>query len=671
MDSIRDTLGRLSELSNEELESLHDSIVSEFDSVESQELSADVVEAMGELAAASDAVKQERLRREEEVKELSRLRDEATARMRGGDEETEQVAEETAEVDEKELVEASTATPAKEVTDSTTELSTDDAVEASGHYIPDPLPEGGDPAPAAHDTLEPKKHSTADRDDESAEDSDAKESTTEVVTGESDHGKDVQADVDGANDEVLTAHEEQADETQGEDSAVTAAADKGPEVQAPSDRRPKATATVTTAITAGADIPGVPMGSDLPNMGAIAEAMAKRMHGMRRTSGGDGEQHTVATIVTSFPEDRQLRSGEAESNKMKIDKVASPEAVVAAGGFCAPLETNYDILGFGVTNRPVRDSLATFNADRGGIRWMNTPVLGDIPTWDYTGADNQSSMTGYNPANYPNGAAISVWNIAADEDAVDGTPTKPCFRVQCIGESEAYLEAIPVCLTIGNLMARAFPELIEANNNLALVTHARYAEQRLLRKIGALSTQVSAARVLGAARDFFNQTDRAAVAYRHRHRLAENETLRVIVPTWLKNLMRADLVMEMPGDGKDANFELAEAKINRWFAVRNLNVTWHIDGEAGQYFAPQGNGALVDYPSNVVWYMFAEGTFLFLDGGTLDLGLVRDSTLNSTNDYKMFTETFEGVAKRGVESYRITSALRATGEASGLVDTTP
>ena len=668
MDSIRDTLSRLSELSDEELNSLHDSIVSEFEAVESQDISAEVVETMGELATASDAVKQERARREEEVKELSRLRDEATARMRGSDEETEQVAEETAEVDEKELVEASATSPVKEETDSTTELSTEDAeaVQASGETVPVPLPEDGDPAPVKHDTVEPKVHSDKKNQEAEAEvadaDADAEDADAEAEDAAAEDG-------DAVTEESV---EETDEETQGEDSAVTAAADKGPEVQAPSDRRPKATATVTTAIPAGADIPGVPMGSDLPNMSAIAEAMSKRMHGMRRTSGGDGEQHTVATIVTSFPEDRVLRSGEAESNKLKIEKVASPEAVVAAGGFCAPLETNYDILGFGVTNRPVRDSLASFNADRGGIRWMNTPVLGDIPTYDYDGPESTSSMTDYDTGDYPNGAAISVWNIAADEEAVDGTPTKPCFRIQCIGESEAYLEAVPVCLTIGNLMARAFPELIEANNNLALVTHARFAEQRLLRKIGALSTQVTGtARILGAARDFFNQADRAAVAYRHRHRLDDNEALRVIVPTWLKNLMRADLVMEMPGDGKDANFELAEAKINRWFAVRNLNVTWHIDGEAGQYFTPQGTGALVDYPNEVVWYLFAEGTFLFLDGGTLDLGLVRDSTLNATNDYKMFAETFEGVAKRGVESYRVVSALRATGEAAALVDTTP
>jgi hypothetical protein len=475
------------------------------------------------------------------------------------------------------------------------------------------------------------------------------------------------------------------DTTTGKDpeAPVTAAANQGPDVQAPADRRPKATARATATIVAGADIPNVTAGSSLPNLGAIAEAMAKRMHGMRRTSGGDGEQHTVASIVFDYPEDRVLRSGESERNKEKIDKIASPEAIVAAGGFCAPLETDYDITTFGVTDRPVRDSLASFNADRGGIRWMNTPVLGNIPVYDFndpspsasfpTAKGGVNSMAGYDntagdgdAADYPNGAMISVWNIAADEAALeDDGPEKPCYRIECLGESEAYLEAIPVCLTIGNLVARAFPELIQANNDLALVTHARFSEQRLLRKIGQQSTQVTTTTYVGAVRDFLNQVDRAAVAYRHRHRLAENEPMRMIAPTWVKNLMRADLVNAMT-DTADP-FELADARITAWFRARNINVTWHIDGEAGQYFNPQGNGVLVDYPTNVVWYLFAEGTFLFLDGGTLDLGLVRDSTLNATNDYKMFVETFEGLAKKGVESLRVTSPLLPNGAVAGTI----
>jgi hypothetical protein len=37
------------------------------------------------------------------------------------------------------------------------------------------------------------------------------------------------------------------------------------------------------------------------------------------------------------------------------------------------------------------------------------------------------------------------------------------------------------------------------------------------------------------------------------------------------------------------------------------------------------------------------GTFLYLDGGTLDLGLVRDSQLENVSDYQIFGEAFEGM----------------------------
>ena len=61
---------------------------------------------------------------------------------------------------------------------------------------------------------------------------------------------------------------------------------------------------------------------------------------------------------------------------------------------------------------------------------------------------------------------------------------------------------------------------------------------------------------------------------------------------------------------------------------------------------------------------------MFLDGGTLDLGIIRDSTLVGTNDYKMFVETFEGVAKVGVESLKVTSTINVNGVAAALRDTT-
>jgi hypothetical protein len=83
----------------------------------------------------------------------------------------------------------------------------------------------------------------------------------------------------------------------------------------------------------------------------------------------------------------------------------------------------------------------------------------------------------------------------------------------------------------------------------------------------------------------------------------------------------------------------------------------------------QGANALVEFPDSFAWYIFAEGTFLFLDGGTLDIGIIRDSTLVGTNDYRMFLETFEGIAKVGVESVQVTSTINVNGVAAALRDT--
>ncbi len=49
----------------------------------------------------------------------------------------------------------------------------------------------------------------------------------------------------------------------------------------------------------------------------------------------------------------------------------------------------------------------------------------------------------------------------------------------------------------------------------------------------------------------------------------------------------------------------------------------------------------------MVAYVFVEGSMQRLDGGRLDLGVVRDSTLDATNDYETFVEVFETVVSRG------------------------
>jgi hypothetical protein len=69
--------------------------------------------------------------------------------------------------------------------------------------------------------------------------------------------------------------------------------------------------------------------------------------------------------------------------------------------------------------------------------------------------------------------------------------------------------------------------------------------------------------------------------------------------------------------------------------------------------------------------VFLEGSIQYLDAGRLDLGVVRDSTLDATNDYETFVETFEGIANRGFAGsvLQIVMSLCANGQSAATTST--
>jgi len=213
-------------------------------------------------------------------------------------------------------------------------------------------------------------------------------------------------------------------------------------------------------------------------------------------------------------------------------------------------------------------------------------------------------------------------------------------------------------------MTRAYPELIARHNELALVQHAREAEQNIISKIAAAGTAVSAGTLIGFGRDFLIAVRKAAVAYRSRHRIAQSTQLKAIVPDWVYDAMAADLALAMPGDG---TLSVSRSEIEGYLAQLNVSLVASPDMTV---YGSQGAAALLEFPDQFDWYLFAEGTFLFLDGGSLDLGIIRDSSLVGTNDYKMFVETFEGVAKVGIEALTVTQTVNVNGVAAALRDTT-
>ena len=620
MDRIKQMLDTMSELTDDQIVELQSDIVSEFETVEGEEPTPETVEMMTTLADMLDTVREESKRRQALAQELSARAAEAANRVKDMMKEEDMDAPEGDELDQ-----APESDGMEMPEDETTKEEQPGMMSASAEVT-----EGSELATETTETIE----------DTSIEESPTEQLQADELVETVEQEAAVETVKEAELSTELEVIETAQDEQEGQEAPMTAAADDAldVEVQAPADRRPniqKAQAQVV--ITAGADIPGYTAGAQMSNYQEIAEAMASRLHGLRRVKGGDGEQHIVASVTTRYPEERIL-SQDTDSNVIKINNVVGPEALVASGGHSAPFEVRYDIFGFGTTVRPVRDSLPRFQADRGGIRYIQPPVLSEY-------AD-----------------AVGVWTNATDTNP--GTDVKASLTVSAASELTVATDAVTLQLQFGNLMTRAYPELIARHNELALIQHAREAEQYLLGQLTAGSTAVTTSSLIGVARDFLVQVGRAAAAYRSRHRLDPGMNLRVIAPVWVKDAMVADLALAMPGDN---TISVAMAEIEGYLAARGVTITWTPDLNV---YGAQSTGALAEFADSFTWYMFAEGTFLFLDGGTLDLGIIRDSTLVGTNDYKMFVETFEGVAKVGIESLVVTSTISVNGVAAALRDTT-
>ena len=655
MDRIKEMLDQLSELDAEKLVELQSAIVSEFETVEKEDPTPQTVDAMTSLADMLDTVRGEISRREAQAQELAARAAEAAMRVKGDEMKEEMPEGETKSDDDKEEKEMPKEAPAAPVmeeekeeekpmaeastaVEEASELSTAQETPATEVAATEVTPAAE--ASVAEETPAEAAAEVTPQAELSAESTEAVEApaaqeapAVEAVAAAADV-----AEVSATPETTQVAQNEQKEQ----EAPVTAAANETEAtvtevIEAPADRRPSLqTSAATVAITAGADIPGYTAGSTISNMSEVAEAMSKRLHGLRRVNGGDGEQHIVASITTQYPEERTL-STDAESNWKKIQNVVGPEALVASGGHQAPFEVKYDIFGIGTTARPVRDCLPRFQADRGGIRYIVPPVLTD----------------------YPN--AVGIWTAANDSAETPSPASKLSLTVTAASETTVATDAVTLQLQFGNLLSRAYPELIARHNELGLIQHAREAEGQILTRLTALSTAVTSASIIGFARDHLVQVGRAAAAYRARHRLEMDAPLRYIGPAWVRDAMAADLVLAMPGDDK-LN---AYAEIDGYLAARGINVCWSIE----DFTTAQNAGAMVEFPDTCTWYLFAEGTFLFLDGGTLDLGIIRDSTLVGTNDYKMFVETFEGVAKVGVEGIKVASTIAINGAAAALRDT--
>lgn len=477
-----------------------------------------------------------------------------------------------------------------------------------------------------------------------------------------------QAETPEPGQQEQAATDTAADAAQSTQGQPVAAAASTPPVGAISRQNTPATPAappVQVAVTAS--------GKEI-EFGQVGEQIARRLSALQKDYRSDGEQlHCVSIVASGVPEERKLYRNQLGTNVAKLDAVTAPAAITAAGGLCAPLAIDYSYGVIGVQGRPVRDSLPGFQAERGGIQYR--PDLSPVTN---VATDGPRSATGH-------------WTMADDvaaEDPTDvGAPRKAVWIVDCPDTTTAEVEAITLQVEFSNVTSRFDPETVQANQAAALMWHDRHCENWLLDKLKTLSKTVTSAQVLGATRDMLVTLDRTQAYYRSVHRLSANQQLRAIMPSWVRHLIRADLARGMSLDPM-ASLAITDEQIDSILRTRNLNPVWHLDGKdtstaaitgppavpavpAQQYTLAANNAAVPDFPTVVDMLLHTEGHFQHLDGGTLDLGIVRDSDLIERNRYREFTETWEGVAARGVEALRLVASVRPTGETAGTIDVSP
>lgn len=280
-------------------------------------------------------------------------------------------------------------------------------------------------------------------------------------------------------------------------------------------------------------------------------------------------------------------------------------------------------------------------------------MFGSTGIWLWTEANDIDAATNDNPDQTP--------------ETGDPAVTKPCAVIPCVDFVEERLDAHGVCLTHGNLADRAYPELTRRYVDLVMSAHAHIVNYRRLSAMAAASTTVTiAAGAHGAASPILDALDLQGMDYRDKYRMDDGAVLEVVLPRWVRGLVRADLARR---NGVDL-LSVSNAQITQWFVERQYRPQFVYDWLSLQTgpSAAQGtvDGFREAWPTEARALIYAAGTFVAGNGGSIDLAVTRDSTLNATNDHTAaFTEEFLLLAKRGHESRQLVLTGLAANGATG------
>ncbi len=404
-------------------------------------------------------------------------------------------------------------------------------------------------------------------------------------------------------------------------------------------------------LIASADVPGFTQGGRVENIHALAKAMHNRARMLPVSKTGDPNIYPVASLQREFNFTLNENSTPEEMNAV-LTAATDVEILTAAGGWCAPSEISYDF--FNIVCEDGMIDLPTVGLNRGGVQYPTSPSFGDLVSvpdivWEWTEQDDID---------------------AADSDSV----FKPCVRLECPEFVDRRADCHGFCVTAGNLVDYAYPELVANWLRLVFAIRAKATNAGIIDVLingGGSgdpitpSIAVDHTGLLGATTSALLQSiELSIVDYREKFSMCSDAIMEVVLPRWANAVVRADLANR---EGIDV-FGVTNGMIADWFNLRGARVQfvgdWQVreTGAAGTA-TPGGATPLTAWPDTMEYLVFAPGTFVRGNGMSLDLGVTRDSVLNSTNDHTAaWAEDCFAILKPGHESRVVSVALCPSGE---------
>lgn len=409
---------------------------------------------------------------------------------------------------------------------------------------------------------------------------------------------------------------------------VTASAAKKPTAaalrrRAPAPKAPAAQQAAATMFAAG-DLGGkFKMGGDLATLTDLAEAFQARFASMpqNRVRSDVTNRYGVAQIRKATDKrthiTRQAGTEGAQSAvEFAIEQYKASrgftdktESIEAAGGWCAPSQTVYNIPGIETVSGIL--SLPEVTIEHGGIQFTKGP--------DY------ATVT----------ANTNTRFKQTEAQAIAGT-TKPLYDIECPPFSEARLDAIGFGFRAGILTKAAWPELIGRYEQILTTGFEHFKNRDIItRVVGMLGTALTPAQIGSAFVDSLNSLSSQALRLRYKYSLSDTETIDGFAPIWLKEVFKDDLAYQ---NGVD-RLSVTDAQIDTWLSNRHISLQWVYDWQDSTFVTAT---PAVTFPQTAQVALYPAGAYVKGSADVISLDAIYDTAGLQVNTYTgMFME--EGV----------------------------